>query len=114
MVGTTEAAYLLGISCQRVRQLLNAGRIRGAVKEGRFWRIPLFNGMPRVKVIKRGTKGTWRRLRQASGTIVHVSKPQLDSDRKHKTNSPVIIVRQGSRTTHCRSAIIAGPSRILY
>jgi excisionase family DNA binding protein len=43
MIGTTEAAFLLGICCHRVRQLLQAGRIIGAVKVGRFWRIPLFN-----------------------------------------------------------------------
>lgn len=61
MVGTVEAAYLLGISCQRVRQLLKAGRIVGALKVGRFWQIPLFDGMPKVEKMERGTKGTWRK-----------------------------------------------------
>jgi excisionase family DNA binding protein len=45
-VGTNEAAYLLGISCPRVRQLLQEGRIKGSQKVGRVWKIPLFNGMP--------------------------------------------------------------------
>ncbi len=39
-VGTIEAAHLLGICHQRVRQLLKAGRIKGAEKVGRFWQIP--------------------------------------------------------------------------
>ncbi|WP_293077022.1 hypothetical protein [Moorena sp. SIO3H5] len=30
-IGTTQAAYLLGICVQRVRQLLKSGRIKGFV-----------------------------------------------------------------------------------
>ncbi|NEP36908.1 MULTISPECIES: helix-turn-helix domain-containing protein, partial [unclassified Moorena] len=41
IVGTTQAAFLLGICVQRVRQLLKNGRIKGAQKVGRFWQIPL-------------------------------------------------------------------------
>ncbi|WP_287280130.1 MULTISPECIES: helix-turn-helix domain-containing protein [unclassified Okeania] len=41
-VGTTEAASLLSISAQRVRVLLQEGRIQGARKiNGRTWVIPL-------------------------------------------------------------------------
>lgn len=47
-IGTTKAAYLLGICHQRVRQLLSEGRIKEAAKVGRFWQIPLFKGMPQV------------------------------------------------------------------
>ena len=114
MVGTTEAAFLLGICCQRVRQLLQAGRIMGAVKVGRFWRIPLFKGMPRVKAMDRGRKGTWRKRLQQADSIIHIFKQKLDRDRKDNTNSPVIVVKQGSRSTYCHSAFIDGASRIVY
>jgi len=40
IVGTTQAASLLDISCQRLRQLLKQGRVRGAEKVGRSWQIP--------------------------------------------------------------------------
>jgi len=114
MVGTTEAAYLLDISGQRLRQLLKAGRVVGAVKVGRYWRIPLFNEMPKIVVINRGTKGTWRKRPAQAFTNIHVYKQRLEGDRNNKTNSPVIIVQQGDRVTHCRSAYIDGPSRIVY
>ncbi|MDY6899078.1 MAG: helix-turn-helix domain-containing protein, partial [Cyanobacteriota bacterium] len=48
MVGTTEAAKLLRICTQRVRQLLYEGRIKGAKKVGRFWEIPLYGTKPKV------------------------------------------------------------------
>ena len=35
-----EAAVTLGISQQRLRLLLQGGRIRGAQRVGRFWQIP--------------------------------------------------------------------------
>ena len=60
IVGTTEAARLLSICTQRVRCLLKEGRIVGAEKVGRFWQIPLFNGIPIVNKGSRGPKGTWR------------------------------------------------------
>ena len=45
IVGTTEAAFLLNISVSRVKVLLQQNRVRGAVKEGRVWKIPLFKGI---------------------------------------------------------------------
>ncbi|NER98257.1 MAG: helix-turn-helix domain-containing protein, partial [Symploca sp. SIO1B1] len=59
-VGVPEAAYLLRVSPQRVRQLLNQGRIAGASKIEQRWRIPLgSSGLPQVSVGSRGPKGTW-------------------------------------------------------
>lgn len=41
IVGTTEAAFLLGISVSRLRVLLQENRIIKARKIGRVWAIPL-------------------------------------------------------------------------
>jgi hypothetical protein len=57
-VGTTEATSRLGICTQRVRQLLKAGRIVGAQKVGRFWQIPLRNGMPVILNVSRESPGS--------------------------------------------------------
>ncbi|RQH26147.1 DNA-binding protein, partial [Okeania hirsuta] len=63
-VGTTEAASLLSISAQRVRVLLQEGRIQGARKiNGRTWVIPLYKGMPRIAGRSRGPKPRWRSCR---------------------------------------------------
>ena len=88
---------LLGICCQRLRQLLKEKRIRGAKKVGRFWQIPLFGGMPKVKAGSRGPQGTWRkRLRQAS-TCIHINKRKLESNSKYNQREPIIAIRNGDR-----------------
>ncbi|MEB3181377.1 MAG: helix-turn-helix domain-containing protein [Nostocaceae cyanobacterium] len=120
-VGTTEAATRLGICAQRVRQLLQAGRIVGAVKVGRFWQIPLRNGMPviiKIKTkrnnIKNKNKSKWRHRLTKKNKIIHIRKYHLDHNRDYNTNWPVIIVRQGDRTKYCHEADIKGPSRLIY
>ncbi len=114
VVGTTEAAFLLNISVSRVKVLLQQERIKGAKKEGRVWKIPLIKGIPQVKECNRGLKGTWRRKRCDKTTKIHVNKPQINQNRKHKTLEPVITVRQGSRTTYCHIAEIKGSCRVVY
>ncbi len=59
LIGTSQAASLLDVCPQRVRQLLKEGRVVGAEKIDDFWRIPLFNGMPKVIEGTRGPKSTW-------------------------------------------------------
>ncbi|MEB3182365.1 MAG: hypothetical protein VKL59_25515, partial [Nostocaceae cyanobacterium] len=107
---------LLDISCQRLRQLLKQGRVRGAEKVGRSWQIPLFNGMPRIKKLKKkkGPASTWRKQLPNSEKILHVNQNQLKHNRKYKTTDPVIILRQGTRTTYCHEADINGPCRLVY
>lgn len=114
IVGTTEAAFLLNISVSRVRVLLQQNRIKGATKVGRVWKIPLYNGMPKVEERGNGLKGTWRKKSCNKATVVHVHKPQIDRNRKNKTNHPVITVRQGSRKTYCHTAEIKGSCRVVY
>ena len=114
IVGTTEAAFLLNISVSRVKVLLQQNRIKGATKKGRLWRIPLFKGIPKVQARGRGLRGNWRRRACQKPTIVHVNKIQIDSNRKNKTNKPVVIIRQGSRKICCHMAEIKGECRIVY
>ena len=114
VVGTTEAAFLLNISVSRVKVLLQQNRIEGATKEGRVWKIPLYNGIPQVQEKGSGLKGTWRKKRCEKSTVVHVHKPQIDRNRKDKTNQPVITIRQGSRKTYCHMAEIKGSCRVVY
>lgn len=113
-VGTTGAAFLLNISVSRVKVLLQQERIKGAKKEGRVWKIPLIKGIPQVDARGRGLRGTWRRRRCQQSTTIHVNKPQIDRNRKQKTNQPVITVRQGSRKTYCHLAEIKGSCRVVY
>ena len=113
-IGTTQAAYLLGICVQRVRQLLKSGRIKGAQKVGRFWQIPLFNGMPKVIPGKRGPKGTWKKVAQKVATYIHVNQQIIKENRKYDTYKPVLTVKQGNRNTYGHYVEIKGPSRLVY
>jgi len=113
-IGTTEAAFLLGISAVRVRQLLQQGRIEGAVKVGRRWRIPLINDMPRIITIDWGPAPTWRKKQQEVPTIIHVFKQVISSNERQGESIPPIIVRQGTWVKHCHEVDIHGPSRIVY
>ncbi|AFY53425.1 hypothetical protein Riv7116_0842 [Rivularia sp. PCC 7116] len=114
MVGTTQAAQLLKICAQRVRQLLYEGRIVGAKKVGRFWQIPLFKGMPKVKVGKRGPKGTWRKRLSSIPTLIHVNSHKIRSNSNNGTNEPVIVVRSGSRKIEAHHVKINGSCEVIY
>ncbi len=91
-VGTKEAAKLLRICIQRVRQLLKEGRIKGAEKVGRFWSIPLFNGKPKVKNGRRGPKPNWRKRVSKAKTRISVNQHYIRSNKADGTNKPVIRV----------------------
>ena len=113
-IGTTEAAFRLGISTQRVRKLLQDNRIQGAKKVNGIWVIPVYNGMPRVTESNKGPRGTWnRRLRRAT-TKIHVNRPILAANRKNDGNDPPITIRLGSRTVACHEVDITGPCRVVY
>ncbi len=114
IVGTTKAASLLGICCQRVRQLLKQGRIIGAKKVDRFWQIPLIKGIPKIKDAKKGPKGTWRKRVRKALTVIHIDGQTLRRNRRNNETDPVIIVREGSRSQHCHEVEISGPCRLVY
>ena len=87
LIDTIQAAKLLQVSASRVRILLKQGRIRGAYKLGRFWVIPLYDGMPIISKGKRGPKTTLE---------------------------PVISVKCGNRNVYGHTVEINGPCRIVY
>ncbi len=114
MIGTREAAHLLGICCQRVRQLLKQGRIKNAQKIGRYWQIPLFNGMPKVVPARFGPKGTWRKRVRKAPTRIHVNQHIIKKNKKLNTTQPVIKIQGGKDTGYCHYVEIMGKSRVVY
>jgi hypothetical protein len=114
IIGTTQAAFLLGISSARVRVLLAQGRIKMARKIGRVWIIPLFKGMPKVIDRRKGPIGTWKKRVCQKPTLIHVNKPLIDRNRKQKTEEPVITIRRGDRASRCHVAEIQGECRVVY
>jgi hypothetical protein len=113
-VGTTQAAFLLGISSARVRILLAQGRVKKAKKMGRVWIIPLFKGMPKVTNRHKGPIGTWKKRPRYKPTLIHVNKPQINRNRKQGTQDPVITVRSGDRISRCHVVEIQGACRVIY
>ncbi|BAY85606.1 hypothetical protein NIES267_51070 [Calothrix parasitica NIES-267] len=114
MVGTTQAARLLKICTQRVRQLLYEGRIIGAKRIGRFWNIPIFTGMPKIKEGKRGPKGTWRKRLSSTQTFIHINTHKIRANKDNGTYEPVILVKSGSRKIDAHHVKIHGACEIIY
>ena len=116
-VGTTEAANLLEISSRRLRTLLAEGRVYGAYKSGRFWFIPLHNGLPIIEPrSSKKQKGTWRTHKPPKLTRIEVNRQQIQKNR-HKNpieRSPVISVKQGDSNLYGYQVEICGASRIIY
>ena len=113
-IGTTEAARLLSICAQRVRCLLKQGRILAAEKVGRFWQIPLFNGIPKVIEGSRGPKGNWRKRALESVTRITVNQHKIRSNKKNNRNEPVVKIQQGNRVNYCHDIEITGKCRLVY
>ncbi|MGD1716031.1 DNA-binding protein [Dapis sp. BLCC M172] len=121
-VGTTEAASLLNISAQRVRVLLQEGRIQGARKiNGRTWGIPLYKGRPRISGKKRGPKPNWLPLRHCGKNTLHFNRPNIEKNRKRKKVDPqakdeyVLSAQRGSKIlSKGHEMEIHGPCRIVY
>jgi hypothetical protein len=114
MLSTTQAAHLLGVSSARMRLLLSQGRIQGALKIGKFWAIPLVEGMPVVSRGRRGPQGRWRKRRRRPVTIIHVNQKVLRNNTKTGDRAPVIAVKQGSQNVYAQAVEIKGPCRVIY
>ncbi len=114
LIDTTQAASLLGVSPTRVRMLLKQNRIVGAYKIGRFWVIPLTDGMP---VISKGTRGpqfSFKSARKSAHSIIHINRQEIARNQKENREEPVITVKKGNSNTYGHTVEINGPCRIVY
>ena len=57
-----ETALMWGISTRRVQILCNEGRVNGAEKNGRIWRIPRYVAKPADGRITTGEYRNWRKF----------------------------------------------------
>ncbi|MCT7962265.1 helix-turn-helix domain-containing protein [Laspinema sp. D1] len=114
LVGTNEAAKLLGISSPRVRRLLLDGRIHGAYKISNVWVIPLKDGMPVLSKGTRGPKPTWQAIRREVMTCIHVNRTRISQNYKHGENLPVLSVKRGSSNQYGYEVEVSGPCRVVY
>ena len=120
IIGTTEAAYLLGISGQRLRILLAQGRVKGAYKENGFWKIPIYGPedreMPVISPGTRGPKGVWCKRRRTKPTMIHVNQHiiQRNANNPLKDIKPVVSVKQTNHNNYGYQLEIKGPCRIVY
>ncbi len=114
-VVTTEAASLLEISSRRLRKLLEQGRVIGAYKSGKFWLIPLYNGMPVIQKAKRGQAGTWKTKKKPQKVIIHINKNVIQQNIKKKPEErqPVIAIK-GAQLGYVHHLEIPAPCRIVY
>ena len=114
-VVTTKAASLLEISTRRLRKLLAEGRVIGAYKAGKFWLIPLHNGMPVITKGKRGQKGTWKIGQEPSKVIVHINKNAIGRNiRKKPKEREAVIGIKGAQLGYVHHLEIPAPCRIVY
>ena len=115
MIGTTEAALRLGISTTRVRQLLLTSRIKGAVKNGNRWGIPVGkNGLPKIIKKKKGPEATWSKKRRRAKILIHVNQKHIRANIKAKNPEPVIGIGQGKDKIYCDRVKITGGCEIIY
>ncbi|MEQ9359891.1 helix-turn-helix domain-containing protein [Coleofasciculus sp. F4-SAH-05] len=129
LVGTKEAAQILGVSGQRVRWLLERGRIKGAGKVSGVWIIPLFDGKPIVSSGKRGPRARWEKKVMSEDededrergedsprgmTIIHVNQRQIRQNHKNGDRAPVITVKRGSSNIYAHGVEITGSCRVVY
>ncbi len=114
-VNTTQAASLLKISPSRLRQLLQKGRVRGAYKTGKFWLIPLFNGMPYIEKTKRGQAGTWKVVKKPQKTTVHINSNIIRQNiKKSKAEREPAIAVKGKKKHYVHELEIPVPCKIIY
>ncbi|NET54598.1 MAG: DNA-binding protein, partial [Merismopedia sp. SIO2A8] len=105
---------VIGIFSWQIYPLLSEGRIKGAFKSGRFWMIPLFEGMPLVSKGTRGPQASWRRRKPSPVTIIHVNQHTIRQNQKQEKSAPVISVKRGKENRYGHEVEIAGPCRVVY
>ena len=96
VIGTSQAAKLLGVSTARVRQLLATERIFGAYKIGKVWAIPFsWCALAQLRVLGslgRGTRpGSHRYLRAKSALPKAKEVPNRDKQEVELEGRPKFI-----------------------
>jgi hypothetical protein len=114
-VVASEAALLLKIPHRRLLELLRSKRVKGAYKSGRYWLIPLYNGLPCIIPGQRGRKGNWEKARLPKKTIIHINRNHIKENLKKSPleRKPVIAVK-GTTKFYAHELEIPFPCRIVY
>ncbi|MEM7594588.1 MAG: helix-turn-helix domain-containing protein [Cyanobacteria bacterium P01_A01_bin.83] len=114
-IHTTQAASLLGISPRRLRKLLQDKRVKGAYKSGKFWLIPLYEGLPVITKAKRGQAGTWKIGKRLQKQIIHINSNIIKQNIKKSPpeRKPAIAVK-GAQLGYVNQLEIPAPCRIIY
>ena len=47
-------------------------------------------------------------------TFIHVNQHKIRANKKHRTNEPVITIKQVRKNTYCHSVVVMGPSVVRY
>ncbi len=116
-MGTKQASFLLGISRQRLLVLLAQGRVKGAEKKGRFWKIPVNrSGMPVIIPARRGPKGIWRKQQSTKPQMIHVNQSHIKGNmgKLPEDFKPVVSVKDSKRNDYGYDLYISGPCYIVY
>ncbi|MEO0684181.1 MAG: helix-turn-helix domain-containing protein [Cyanobacteria bacterium J06649_11] len=114
MLGTKEAAKLLGMSDRRLRCLLAENRVDGAYKSGRCWVIPLVQGYPKIKRASRGPKARWKTVRTPAKSFVHINRSLIGKKKVDGEYAPAISVKSSNKNTYSSRVIIPGPCVVVY
>ena len=115
MVGTKEAAKILGISQRRLVTLLNEERVHGAYKVANIWVIPLINGEPVIKECKHGPKPKWKRSKRLPAlTHIHINRKLIGEKDSDGNYVPVISVKNGDDNMYSSRVVIPGPCVVIY
>ncbi len=114
VVEAKEAAFLLNISVVRLRQLLQQGRVVGAYKQGRRWKIPLYKGMPKIEAGSRGPEGTWGKKPRTARTQIHINRKIFAFNEQYGTNLAPISVKIGTKTHFCHQVNIPANAQVVY
>ncbi|MGD1917396.1 MAG: DNA-binding protein [Pleurocapsa sp.] len=95
--------------------MLLEGRVVGAYKSGRYWLIPLHNGMPIIIKAKRGQAGTWKTSKKPQKLIVHINSNLIKQNMKKipEERKPVIAIK-GAQKSYVHQLEIPAPCRVVY
>jgi hypothetical protein len=115
MLGTKEAAKILGIGQRRLVTLLNQGRVHGAYKIGKFWVIPLINGEPAIAQSNHGPQAKWKRTKRLPAlTQIQVNRTLIGKKDSQGHYVPVISVQNGGKNMYSKKVVIPGPCTVVY